>query len=217
MIEIDDLASPEVVGDDVSGRLEVGQNGYLRAIFTDTTREALRTTFRRLTSAAVEDHAELNKRRDANHQAYEAQFVPDRAITIPVLKRDTNQQQAWLLDSVFSKDPPFSVRALDNDPVTVLVETTPGYPEEVVLGADEYAKQLQALVNFYTVHKIGFKKTFRTWVLEMLRDGNRPPILKVVFEERERESGQLQIVKDDDGRIKAQRLQQGADRACHRR
>ena len=197
----DDLSSPDGREDGISGELVAGTNGYLRAVFTDTTREALKLAFKRLTGATVNEHDTLNSRREANIRAYEAQYEPDKAITIPVLKRDANQQYAWLLDSVFSKDPVFTVRALDNDQIEILSEPEPGRPEVVMMPADVYAKQLQALVNFYTLHRIGFKRTFRTFWMEMLRDGNRPPILKVVYEERERESAQRQIVKGEDGRI----------------
>lgn len=198
----DDLTSPDGREDGISGELVPGENGYLRAAFTTTTREALQSLFRQRTDTVVREHAdEINPRREANIEAFEAAFDPNKAITIPVLKRDANQQLAWLHDAIWSKDPPFTVRALDNDPVMVLVEAEPGRPEEVQIPADEYAKQLQALVNFYTKHRIGFKKTVKTWHTEMLRDGNRPPILKVVFEEREREQGRLSIVKDAEGRI----------------
>lgn len=198
----DDMTSPDGREDGISGELIPGANGYLRAVFTETTREALRVLYKQRTDTVTKEHAdEVNPRREANLVAYEAQYDPEKAITIPVLKRDANQQLAWLHDAVWSKDPVFSVRALDNDPVTVLVEAEPGRPEEVQIPADEYAKQLQSLLNFYAIHRIGFKKTWRTWVAEMVRDGNRPPILKVVFEEREREYGQLNIVKGKDNEI----------------
>jgi hypothetical protein len=197
----DDLTNTEGLEDGVFGRMVTGQNGYRRAVLTDASREALRIAFKEQIATAVKDHANLDKTREANLRAYEAQHDPGAAITIPNVKRDTNQQFAWLLDAVFTKDPTFTVRALDNDPVAILVESEPGRPEEIALPADEYARQLEAALNFYTKHRIGFKKVFRTWVFEMLRDGSRPPILKVLHDDRVVEYGGLNIVKDKDERI----------------
>ena len=194
-----DLTHPDNRENGISGELKPGANGYLRAVFTETTRLALQELHRRLISTSIKEHEAITARRNENIQAYEAQAEPDKAITLPVVKRDLNQQLAWLSDAVFSKDPMFTVRALDNDPIRILVEDSPGQAHEEIVPADEYAKQLQALVNFYTVHKIKIKKVFRTWWSEMLRDGNRPPILKVVFDPQDREYGGLNVVRNADG------------------
>lgn len=195
----DDLTKAETLEGDVSGQLVPNEDGYLRAVFTDTTREYLKRTFRQSMSQVVKDHTDINARREANLKAYEAGHVPGQAIDLPVVKRDVNQQYAWHLDAIFSKEPAFTARALDNDDVPLVVDEGDGEGAQLATKpADEYAKELEALINFYTLHKIGFKKSFRAWLLELLRDGNRPPIFKVIHEHRERMDGGLNIVLNGD-------------------
>jgi hypothetical protein len=183
-----------------SGSLVPGVNGYLRAVFSETVYPEIKKSFGQIIANTKKEYEPIDARREANLKAYEAASGTGEAITIPVIKRDVNQQLAWILDAILSKEPPFTVRALDNDPVPVLAGSEDA-PELIPIPADEYAEQLQALVNFYLLHKIGFRRTLRSWVHELLRDGNRPPILKVIYEDREREELGLSVVKDDDGKI----------------
>lgn len=198
----DDFTSADAREGGVSGILVPDDDGYLRAIFTDATREHLRKTFTQIFKTTVNDHEPINARREGNLKAYEARTEKGEAITLPVVKRDVNQQLAWHLDAIFSKKPPFTATALDNDPQEILVDQGDGRGAQVVMIAgDEYAKQLQELVNYYLLHRVGFKKTARAWILALLQDGNRPPVLKVIYEERERQSGGLNVVRNNDGQI----------------
>lgn len=197
----DDFTIPEGRENGISGILVPGDGGYLRAVFTDVTREEIKKSFGQIIKNTLDEYKPIDARRESNLRAFEATSGSGEAITIPTIKRDANQQLAWLINEILSKDPPFTVRALDNDMIEVLVDEGAG-PQIVQIAADEYAEQLTALVNFYLLHKIGFKKTLRTWIAEMLRDGNRPPILKVIYEEREKEAGRVgEIVLGKDGKI----------------
>lgn len=183
----------------VSGQLVPDESGYLRAVFTPTTRKALRDVFSKNFSTTLSDYEKVDARRQANLKAYEAISDKGEAITIPIVKRDVNQQLAWLVDAM-ATDPPFSVKALDTDPVEIIIADG-GQPQIVKRNPDEYAAELQALVNFYLIHKLRFRKTFKAWAAELLRDGNRPPILKVVYDEREREVGTANVIQSSDGQI----------------
>lgn len=197
-----DFTSPDSREGGVSGVLVPDENGYSRAIFTETTREALKKAFKSITEATLNDYKPIDARRDANLKAYEAKTEPGQAIILPVVKRDVNQQLAWHLDAIFGKKPPFTATALDNDPIEILVDEGDGQGARIVMmPGDEYAKQLQETVNYYLLHKIGFKKTARTWILSLLQDGNRPPILKVIYEERDRKVGGWNVVRREDNSI----------------
>ena len=192
----DDFTSDEAREQGVSGELIPDKDGYLRAVFTETTRDALRKAFKQSIDATIRDYEAINTKRDANLRAYEATVTRGEAIILPIVKRDVNQQLAWHLDAIFSKEPPFTVTALDNDPIQILVDNGNG-AEIVVMSGDEYAKQAQEMLNYYLLHRIGFKRTARSWIMSMLQDGNRPPILKVIYEQKEREQGGLGVYVQD--------------------
>lgn len=186
--------------DGVSGRLVPGVGDYLRAIFNDSAREALRKTFTTVIPATIKDYEAINSKRDANLRAYEATPKQGEAIILPIVKRDVNQQFAWHMEAIFSKEPPFTVSALDNDPIEILVDNGDGAGAQIqVISGDDYADQLEEMLNFYLLHKVGFKRTARSWILSMLQDGNRPPVLKVIYEKREHEQGGPGLIYSADG------------------
>lgn len=199
----DDLTNDEGRESGLSGVLVPDGSGYRRAIFTETTLEAVTKTFSDAIDSVLKDYGTIDEKRKQNLDAYEGKSDKGEAITIPVVKRDANQQLAWLLDRLFSKDPFITVRAIEAGDVQVVVKDENGVAYLDMVTTEDEARALQSLVNYYLKDKIGFKKTVRTFVSELLRDGNRPPVLKVCHEPREYETPMLDVTlgaEDAEGR-----------------
>lgn len=200
----DDLTHEDGRQEGISGALLPGVNGYRRAVFAEDILPVVTAAFTAHIDNTLNDYKKIDERRTQNLKAYEGQSEKNEAITIPIVKRDSNQQLAWLLRTLFSKDPFISVKPLEAGYVQLVVEDENGsvYLDQVT--TEEEAEALELLVNFYLRDKIGFKKTLRTFVTELLRDGNRPPVLKVCYEEREHNTPVLSITEgaeeEKDGR-----------------
>jgi hypothetical protein len=204
----DDLTAQEGREDGISGSIVPDERGYLRAVFAPSVREQLNALFARHIEDRAKEYAPVDRRRQANIEAYEGQSGKGETITIPVVKRDANQQLAWLLNTLFSKEPLMSVVPLESGSVQVIVQDEEtGETVLKMVSTEEEADALEALVNFYLENRVGFRRIIRAFIAELLRDGNRPPILKVVHDPQERMVGTRNVVLKDNSDSVIERIE----------
>jgi hypothetical protein len=178
----DDLSSEELQDSSgITGELITDESGYQRARFANP--EAINKLYAKLIADTLRDYKRIDKRRDANLDAHEG--LPERGemIMLKVALRDTNQQLAWILSTLFKKKPFITIRPLEVGHTKILSMNEAGQMEEKEVSTIEEAEALQALLDFYLTEKIHIKKVIRPWLTEMLQDGNRPPLLKVVHDD----------------------------------
>lgn len=186
-----DLTLSDALEDGVSGTLTPTPDGsYVRVSFTRTTREAIEPLYQKLIDLVLHDYERIDQKRERNLMAHEGTPEKGETIVIPIAKRDTNQQLAWLLTTLF-KDPLITVRPLEAGHIEIIAEDEYGNPVSKMVTTEEEAAALGQLINFYLRDRIAFKRTARVWITELLRDGNRPPILKVLHEQREMQVGSI--------------------------
>ena len=197
----DDLTSDEIHEDGLTGQLVNDENGYLKALFVKIVE--VNQTFAALIEKTLEDYKEIDARRQSNLDAHEG--LPERGetIIIPIAKRDTNQQLAWVMTTLFSKKPIISIRPLEAGHIKLLSLDDDGNPTEIEVSTEDEAKALQDLVDFYLRDKVHFRRVLRAWATEIFRDGNRPPILKVVHDPRDLpKRGALNVQRDTLGNLR---------------
>lgn len=179
-----DATSPDATENGVTGQIveSTAQPGYRRAVLTATAREALEPLYSKLIQATIKDHKELDRRRKLNFDAYDAQSDTDQMISIPVTKRDANQQIAWWLMTLFEPEHLMKTRALESGEIELVVTNEQGETLLQTVTTEEEADAFEELIHWYYTYRIGMKKTVRTFVTGMAIDGNRPPVLKVVHD-----------------------------------
>lgn len=180
---VDDLTSEDVQDDGLSGQIVADEGGYFRASFAKV--EEVNQTYARLIEATLEDYKEIDQKRQANLDAHEGRPERGETIVIPIAKRDTNQQLAWVVTQIFAKKPLITVRPLEAGHIDLMALDESGNPTELTVTTEDEAKSLQDLLDFYLRDKVHLKKVLRPWATEIFRDGRRPPVLKVVHEPRE--------------------------------
>jgi hypothetical protein len=193
----DDLTSSEARENGVSGSIVPDERGYLRAIFAPEVLTSINALTANLIETTNKEYGPIDARRQANLAAYEAaaSTSKDQTITVPVIKRDVNQQLAWLINTIFSKDPTISCIPLESGNVQVIIrDAETGAQRLETVTTEEEANALESLVEFYLSDRIGFRKIVTNFCHELLTDGNRPPVLKVVHDPQEVEVGYRNVV-----------------------
>jgi hypothetical protein len=116
-----------------------------------------------------------------NRKAYHArENDKDRVITLPIIKRDVNQQRANLVNSIMGKDPICTVKAKEAGTVQVLIQNANGQPETIEVTTGEEATALQEYGENLLRDRIPFRKRIDAAGLDMCRGGM--PYFQVGYE-----------------------------------
>lgn len=170
--------------------------GYYRFIPSPEEREALEKRFAKELRDTINDYVPILKKREENHKAYEGISPQDAVITIPVCKRDTNQQHAWQTEALLSKEPYITVKPLEEG----VFETVEG-GNVAGISTEEWAKDLEDWLDFKLRHRLGFAKTVREWTMQAMMDGNCPALIKVYARDAEGVVRQRKASKGADGKL----------------
>lgn len=132
-----------------------------------------------------EDYEGVWAKRDKNKRAYEGLPVKGEAITLPMCRSNTNQQHAWLIDTLYSRDPFMDCEALGDRKFTIVTKNpdTGIYSQQQVTAVDE-AKGIRDLINYKWTHRLPMRGVLSAWCMEALQDGNLPALTKVIHDDR---------------------------------
>lgn len=157
--------------------------GYFRYTMTAAERALLEARFSVELRQTLRDYEPLLKKRAANFAAYEAESKTDQAITIPVSKRDINQQIAWQVETLLSKRPYISVKPLEEGTLEGIANDEDGVPQQVALSTEEWAKELEDWLDFKLRHRLDWERIVTEYVTEAHIDGTLPALIKVWAED----------------------------------
>lgn len=180
---IDDDATSDALQDDdgITGSL-TPDSGYLKVKFRNATK--INELWSRQIEKTLADYIDIDARRKANLDAHEGLPTMGEMIVINTTKRNTNQQAAWFLQALLSKKPIMTTKALEVGKIELLIPNEQGAIEPTEFTFEEEAEALQALTDFYLENKVDFRSELRTVIDDAVRDQNRPPIFKVIHEDR---------------------------------
>lgn len=148
-----------------------------------------------------------------HERAYEGESDGDETITIPFCKRITNQQTAFLTNSILSKSPIVAVKPLDGGtyeiPDAVLDESDPMAPvvSTSQITAEDAANLYQTYLQYKLTQRIDFEQLVEDTVFA-IHIGENPTWWKIPYDPRVRYAKRRQMlpVTDASGR-KGKRLE----------
>jgi hypothetical protein len=168
---------------EVNAVLAPDENGYyVRVIPTPEERERIKMYHQLMIAKMKEDYAPIFAKREQNKKAYEGLPEKGEAITIPVTRAMTNQQHAWLVNQVFSKDPIITCKPLGDVKFNITVSSAAGYQDKELSGQD-YARPIEQLIDHKWRTRLPMRKVIRDWAMEALQDGSTPALVKIIHEE----------------------------------
>lgn len=132
-----------------------------------------------------------------NRKAYHARDNDkDRVITLPIIKRDVNQQAANIVNSIMGKDPVCTVKPAEAGEVAILKADENGNPTEEYVTTSDEAEALQLYGEQLIKRRIPFRKRVEAATLDMCRGGM--PYLQVSYEANYRVVKHKQVQKNID-------------------
>lgn len=165
---------------------------YERVIFTPEERARFKTYLKTQIKKTVEDYSNgIWTKREQNKRAYEALEEKGEAITLPMARSMTNQQHAWLVNTVFSKDPFITTKPLGDSKFDIVVKNADlGIMEEKKVSGTDYCKAIESLIDYKWRTRLPMRKVLRDWAMEALQDGTCPALVKIIHE-----SSQYQVIQ----------------------
>jgi hypothetical protein len=108
-----------------------------------------------------------------NRKAYRArENEKDRIITLPLIKRDVNQQAANLVNSICGKDPICTVKPEEAGKIDILIEDpATGQPTQTQVTTVEEADALQMYGQHLLRKRVPFRRRVEAATLDMCRGG----------------------------------------------
>lgn len=159
---------------------------YERIVFTPEEKERFKTYLQTQIKKTVKDYDEagIYKKREQNRRAYEGLSDKGEAITIPMARAMTNQQHAWLINTVFSREPIITSKPLGDSKFSIVIkDPDTGMMREKQISGTDYCKALESLFEYKWKIRLPMRKVLRDWAMEALQDGTFPALVKIVHEE----------------------------------
>ena len=180
---LDDPTASLSESGEVNAQLVPDESGfYSRVVLTSGERERVKMYLKLMLAKMNEDYGPIWAKREQNKRAYEGLPEKGEAITIPFCRSMTNQQHAWLVNTVFSKDPVVTVKPLGDSKFTIDVQGQGGVQSKVVSGTD-YTRSIERLIQHKWTVRLPMRKVLREFAMEGLQDGTTPALLKIIHED----------------------------------
>lgn len=159
---------------------------YERIVFTPEERARFKAYLKMQIEKTVKDYDEggIWTKRERNKRAYEGLTDKGEAITLPMTRAMTNQQHAWLVNTVFSKEPIITSKPLGDSKFDIVVKDPDlGVMTPKKVSGTDYCKALESLFEFKWKVRLPMRKVLRDWSMEALQDGTCPALVKIIHED----------------------------------
>src|ERR1041384_2073245 len=128
---------------------------YRRIVFLGDEKARVERYLSQSIARTILDYEQVWRKHDRNKRAYEALSNEGEAITLPMCRANTNQQHAWLIDTLFSRDPWMGCDPLGNRKYTIVAKNSDtGVYEERKVSATDEAKAIRALINYKWTYRL---------------------------------------------------------------
>ncbi len=146
--------------------------------------QELNTTFLQEIQEAERAHIGFYERLRKNTEAYEAQPVGSM-ITIPIIRRDCDNQTSWYVNEATRPHPIFSIDPKSPAEYEIPMETgNPELPTIVLpIDAEKVAERVELALDNVLRERVKIRELFEIGMGEAIR-GRGPVVIKVVFDER---------------------------------
>lgn len=187
--------------DDSAELIPDPENGYDRVVLRPELVDAVEQTYCAAMAQAEIDWAPIFRKMAEHEAIYEGKGDPSdpvSTITIPIVKRIVNQQQAWLSGATLGRDPYLTCKPIDDGdyelPATMDDE---GGMQVEKIPSDEAAKLWQSYIQYVLTERIDFGQLLDD-TLYAIHAGENPTYWKVEYQPRTKIIKQKKYAKVSD-------------------